>query len=97
MEAAVIGPEQTSAPVLVCGADLRKTLGIRRKSDSAPIKEHAVGKTVAEISEEAKRTGWSVRVMRENGKNCLGACDYSPGRINVAVVDGKVAEVIGLG
>ena len=61
------------------------------------IREFAVGKPLAEVSEKAKAAGWSLRVMRENGKNCMGTCDHNPGRINVAVVDERVTEVISLG
>ena len=61
------------------------------------IKKSAIGNTVEEVSEEAKRTGWSIRVMQKDGKNCVGTCDYNPGRINVAVSDGKITEIIGLG
>jgi nucleoside-triphosphatase THEP1 len=61
------------------------------------IKKSAIGNTVEEISEEAKRTGWSIRVLKQDGKDCMGACDYNPGRINVAVDNGKITEIIGLG
>jgi len=61
------------------------------------IKKSAIGNTVDQVSEEAKRTGWSIRVMKQDGKNCMGTCDYNPSRINVAVVDGKITEIMGPG
>jgi hypothetical protein len=61
------------------------------------IKRSAIGNTVEQVSEEAKRTGWSVRVMKQDGENCIGTCDWNPGRINVAVVEGKITEIIGIG
>lgn len=61
------------------------------------IREFAVGMPLTEVTDRAKVAGWAVRVMRDNGKNCMGTCDHNPGRINVAVVDKKVTEVISLG
>ena len=61
------------------------------------IKRSAIGNTVEQVSEEAKRTGWLVRVMRQDGENCIGTCDLNPGRINVAVVEGKITEIISIG
>lgn len=61
------------------------------------IKSSAIGNTVEEVSKEAKRTGWSIRVMKQDGKNCMGTCDYNPGRINVEVRGGKIVEILGLG
>lgn len=61
------------------------------------IKKSAIGNTVEDVAKEAQRTGWSVRVMKQDGKNCIGTCDWNPGRINVAVVEGKITEIIGLG
>ena len=61
------------------------------------IKKSAIGNTVEDVSKEAERTGWSIRVMKQDGKNCIGTCDYRPGRINVAVVEGRITEIIGLG
>ena len=61
------------------------------------IRELVVGKPLAEVEEKAKAAGWSLRVMRKNGKNCMGSYVHNPGRINVAVVDERVTEVISLG
>jgi nucleoside-triphosphatase THEP1 len=61
------------------------------------IKKSAIGNTVEEVSEEAKRTGWSIRVMKQDGKDCVGTCDYNPGRLNVAVDNGKITEILGFG
>lgn len=61
------------------------------------IRRFAIGNTVAEVSKEARRTGWLIRVMRKDGENCIGTCDYNPGRLNVAVVDGKITEILSVG
>lgn len=61
------------------------------------LKASAIGMSVDEVSEEVKKTGWSIRVMSHDGRKCVGACDYNQSRINVAAVDGKVTEIIGLG
>lgn len=61
------------------------------------IKHVAIGCTVNEIMQEAEKGGWSVRVVKENGKNCMGTCDFQPFRINVAVDRGEVTEIVSLG
>jgi hypothetical protein len=39
-----------------------------------------------------------VRVMRVNGNNCIGTCDFNPNRVNVAVDDkGIITSVISIG
>lgn len=38
-----------------------------------------------------------VRVMRKNGQNCIGTADFNPDRVNVAIVDGIITAIIGIG
>lgn len=61
------------------------------------IKNSAIGHDINEVKQEASRTGWSIRIMKQDGKNCMGTCDYIPSRINVEVKDDKVVEVFGIG
>jgi hypothetical protein len=61
------------------------------------IKDSAIGCAVEVVSEKAKKLGWSIRVMKSDGKNCIGTCDYNPGRINIAVVDGIVTDILSVG
>lgn len=61
------------------------------------IKKSAIGSNLKEVKAEAERTGWTIRVVKEDGKACVGTCDFNLARINVVVVDGKVTEVTGLG
>lgn len=61
------------------------------------ICESIVGQSVDAAKLEAERAGCSIRVMKIDGKNCIGTCDYKPSRINVAVADGKIIEITGRG
>lgn len=38
-----------------------------------------------------------VRVMRKNGHNCIGTCDYNPNRVNVAIENGVIKSIISIG
>lgn len=38
-----------------------------------------------------------IRVMRVDGKNCVGTCDVNPDRANVAVKNGIITSIIGIG
>jgi hypothetical protein len=59
--------------------------------------EVLVGLTLAEAEDEAARRGWSVRVARLDGEDLMLTEDYSPTRINVAVEDDVVVEVLFVG
>tara|TARA_R110000868_G_scaffold393641_1_gene664733 strand:- start:122 stop:412 length:291 start_codon:yes stop_codon:yes gene_type:complete len=40
---------------------------------------------------------WSIRVMRIDGQNCIGTTDFNPDRINVAIREGTITHVLGVG
>src|SRR5213080_2551111 len=53
-----------------------------------------VGMTPAAAEEKAKGHGCTVRVTRQDGKDLPATLDHRPDRVNVAVENGKVTEVI---
>jgi hypothetical protein len=59
--------------------------------------EVLVGLTLLEAEAEAEDRGWTVRVARLDGEDLALTEDYSPTRINVAVEDDVVAEVLFVG
>ena len=45
----------------------------------------------------AKKCPYTIRVMRKDGRNCIGTCDFNPDRVNVAVVNGVIKSIISIG
>ena len=45
----------------------------------------------------AKRYGFTTRVVRQDGVDLPGTMDYSDSRVNVAVKDDIVTEIVSLG
>ena len=56
-----------------------------------------VGLDLADFTEQAAGFGFTVRVIREDGESLDVLADFDPNRINVATVDGKVAELFPVG
>lgn len=56
-----------------------------------------VGKKVERAQMMAQSAGKRVRVMRRDGQQLVGTTDVDANRINVAVEQGKIVEVIGNG
>lgn len=56
-----------------------------------------VGKPLDELIAACKPGGWTVRVMRQDGRSMIGTCDYRPNRINVSVDAGTVSAIGGVG
>lgn len=56
-----------------------------------------VGEPIAAAAEAAEAEGCSVRVVERDGRALAVTEDFRPDRINVAVRDGVVAEISGLG
>ena len=67
------------------------------KEEFEQIKEALVNHSIDEAKMLAEAAGWFIRVMRLDGKNCIGTCDFRMNRINVAVEHGRVTEVTGIG
>lgn len=47
--------------------------------------------------EKAAMLGYNIRVVEHNGVPLAGTADYKPGRINVAVKDSLITEIISRG
>jgi hypothetical protein len=56
-----------------------------------------VGKTIKRARRLARRHDCSVRVVKRNGELLIVSQDFDPYRINVAVVDHDVKQVLGIG
>lgn len=56
-----------------------------------------VGLTEDEAAEAAEALGWEVRVIRIDGEDQAMTMDLRPNRVNVAVEDGEVTEVLQIG
>jgi hypothetical protein len=56
-----------------------------------------VGLTEDEATEAAEALGWEVRVIRIDGEDQAMTMDLRPNRVNVAVEDGEVTEVLQIG
>lgn len=56
-----------------------------------------VGKDLDTAEFVAKKAGYSLRVMEQDGGNCIGTCDFRTDRMNVAVEGDKVTKVLSVG
>ena len=56
-----------------------------------------VGLTEDEAAEAAEALGWEVRVANLDGEDQALTMDLRPNRVNVAVEDGEVTEVLDIG
>lgn len=46
---------------------------------------------------ESGEHSYKVRVMRVDGRNCIGTQDFDPNRVNVSVVNGVIKSIISIG
>jgi hypothetical protein len=56
-----------------------------------------VGLTLDEATKLAEQSGWTVRVAREDGVDLALTMDFVETRVNVAVEDGVITEVLNIG
>ena len=56
-----------------------------------------VGESVAEAMRAARQQGCSIRVAVRNGEQLALTQDFRPDRVNVAVRDGEVIEIVDIG
>jgi type IV pilus biogenesis protein CpaD/CtpE len=56
-----------------------------------------VGMTPAAAEQKAQSHGCTVRTTKQDGKELPATLDHRPDRINVAVEDGKIVEVVSIG
>jgi hypothetical protein len=69
-------------------------------ADAVDLAEAAallVGLTEAEATDAATAQGLTMRIVRLDGEDLPATMDYSPTRVNVAVADGIVTEVLSVG
>ena len=59
--------------------------------------ETLVGLSEAEAQDAAEAEGWTLRVARRDGEDLAVTEDFSPTRVNVAVADGTVVQILWLG
>ena len=59
--------------------------------------EALLGKTEEEARKLVEASCCTLRVMKLNGEELIGTADYVPNRINVAVENGVVTEILGNG
>lgn len=53
------------------------------------------GMRVSEARTELAKHGYTLRVMKTEKGNLIGTCDFVPSRVNVAIKDEIVTEVLG--
>jgi hypothetical protein len=56
-----------------------------------------LGKSIEEAGRFVERSGYVIRMTRKNGQPLIITRDYRTNRINVAVIDGKIVEVLSVG
>ncbi len=71
--------------------------GMEVSADVDEIAEALKGLSLAEAEAWAEDNAMSVRVVEEDGEMFAVTMDFSPSRINVAMVDGLVDSVVNLG
>jgi hypothetical protein len=74
--------------------------GVDGTATSLDIKAMAallIGLPEAEATDVASANGWTMRVVRIDGEDLAVTADYSETRVNVAVADGVVTEVLSQG
>lgn len=59
--------------------------------------ELLVGQTESGAEQAATAEGWGFRVVRRDGEDLPMTMDYRPDRVNVAVEDGVVTEIVSIG
>lgn len=63
----------------------------------AIFRTHAIGRPIDYVRRLLDLYGWSVRVVKNDGQNCIGTCDLRQNRVNVEARDGKVVDVLSIG
>ncbi len=54
--------------------------------------ENVIGMTFESAQEIAKQENSSLRLLKEDGENMKGICNFDMSRINVEVIDGKIVR-----
>lgn len=56
-----------------------------------------IGKPFEALQAACKSAGWRVRIVKMDGRPCIGTQDFRTDRYNVSVIDGKISEIVGIG
>lgn len=52
---------------------------------------------VWDAQQELAKLGYSLRIVNQDDKACVEICDVRTGRVNVAVTDGRIHNVLSIG
>jgi hypothetical protein len=88
------GNEINNDPSKLCGFE-KVANKFKEKLKFNPL--DIVGKPVAEANIVCEAGGYTMRVMEEDGEALVGTCDLRSNRINVAVANGNVIRLQGIG
>jgi len=61
------------------------------------FKDNIVGLRFEQAKQLAESQGFVLRVMREDGEHYIGTCDYRTNRLNIAIDDGAVTDLLRVG
>ena len=61
------------------------------------IAQRIVGMSVDLARDQLKKSGWSLRIVCVDGKNCIGTCDLRRDRINAKSEAGIISEYVSNG
>ena len=56
-----------------------------------------IGLKVKKARKYCEQNGWTLRVIQNDGKPCLGDFSYKSNRINVIVIDDLVYDIVEIG
>lgn len=59
--------------------------------------DETIGMTVERAAEWFEQYGYSMRITRKNGKRVITSNDFRTDRINVAIENNKIVEVLSVG
>jgi len=59
--------------------------------------EICVGTQCVMAKDLLAEAGYKFRIVRINGRECITTRDFCPNRVNVAVIDGVVTSIVGIG
>jgi len=59
--------------------------------------DYLIGKTLDVAETLAFQEDYHIRVMKENGEKYFGSADFDLKRINVAIFDNKITQILSIG
>jgi len=83
---------------------LNTTLPLRTKDKTMEhseaveeISKRIIGMTVDSARDQLSQSGWTLRLVSVDGKNCVGTCDLRRERINARSEAGRITEYVSNG